>query len=252
MELVMNIPELALKVARYVRKDYRALGCASMEMFRAIAETRLLCLCNDIAILLCNREEWSIINKGKVWLSCHIAAECYKKACETREPSLESWTAAIQIYGYTVSGERRVLPDRYKNIRCAKWVPVPIDVLGGILRSNLRLAVWRLTFAFPQQYSEKKIVRDVLRSPGDNSETMDLICRYMRVPLDVYVAAGWQWRFTPYCLNHCVPYNPELLLDPTLIERLRTDPILASIIKHNVPISSNIICEWERMGVIYN
>ena len=246
--VIMNVPELAERVIAYV-KDSCAIGCVNIDMFHMVASQRKVKVTRGVVDLLCDRREWGIINLCKVeraWPQSYVKAVGAITDERPREsdewPSVDSWTAALQIYtaGFALYGQDKE--------HVMRWMPVPLHILRDILTQKYRKVRW----GYAQYLTDKRIVRDVyaIRDLEVTRSTLELLTEYIPVPLNVYVALGWQWKFTEEDIHYVT--DPDCLLDPELIRRLREDTEgLAATISIKVKLPRRIHKAWQAARIDY-
>lgn len=233
---IMNIPEIAERVIGYVTNPY-AIGCVNMDMFRMVVTHRKVKVARGMVDLLCDRGEWEIINRCRVERSW---PQSYMKAVQ--QDNVESWTAALQIYtaGFGLCGQDRE--------HVMRWVPVPLHILRDILVQKYRKVRW----GYAQYLTNKRIVRDVyaIRDLAVTRSTLELLSEYVEVPLNVYVALGWQWKFREEDIHYVT--DVDCLLDPELIRRLKEDTSgLAAAIGITIKLPRRIHKAWQSARIDY-
>lgn len=233
--VIMNLPELAERVARYA--EPRALGCVSMGMFETVVLTHNIWISSERLVeLLFRREAWRIVNGCN---NISVYSTTYSDMDLDPKGLIEDrWMAALRVYTSYATFEkfRLVTSDDHH------WKSVPPCVLRSILGWPGAIRKWR-----PDAL--RLVMRDCLESV--DKETLGILVDLLdptEIPIDAYVTLRRYKEFESNTSLFMV--NEKCLVDEEFLEYLRQNPDQVERVYHSVNVTDEIHQVWVDEGVV--
>lgn len=236
--VIMNVPELAERVARYA--EAKVLGCVSMGMFEAVVVTHSIWISSEKLVeLLFRREAWRVVsscNNVSVYSTTYTDMDL--AGCKEEN----KWRAALKVYTSYALFEGFLLVSSDDS----HWRPVPPDILREILERPGEIRKWR-----PDAL--RLVIRDCLRSHSglQDKETLEILVKLLdptEIPIDAYVALG---RYEEFELNTSLfVMNENCLVDAGFMKYLREHPGQVERVYYSVNVIDEIHQIWVEAGVV--